>query len=192
MTSETSMDVSILEKLGDGFNALSEGVSQFLTRLFGSSNERHIRKLGYIRSKNPDVPPTIIHGSLLARVNDLEAKMHALSNDELKALTPQLRQRLAMGATLEELMPEAFAACREAAYRAKNMRHFDVQILGGDVLHRGNIAEMVTGEGKTLVATLAASGSSRLRVDVAHLSRPGHLRGFHPERHGPGGSPPSV
>src|SRR5207244_5917540 len=60
------------------------------------------------------------------------------------------------GATLDELLPEAFAACREAAFRSKNMRHFDVQILGGIVLHRGNIAEMVTGEGKTLVATLPA------------------------------------
>src|SRR5205807_3820021 len=93
---------------------------------------------------------------LLAQVNELEEKMHVLSPEELKALTPQLRQRLANGATLEDLLPEAFAACREAAYRTKNMRHFDVQILGGIVLHRGNIAEMVTGEGKTLVATLPA------------------------------------
>src|SRR5713226_2994282 len=156
MTTEASMDISVLEKLGDGFNALSEGVSQFLTRLFGSSNERHIRKLGYIRSKNPDIPPTILAGSHLARVNELEEKMRALSEEELKALTPQLRERLAKGAALEDLLPEAFAACREAAYRTKNMRHFDVQILGGVVLHRGNIAEMVTGEGKTLVATLPA------------------------------------
>src|SRR5437899_665075 len=156
MTTEAMMDVSVLDKLGDGFNALSEGVSQFLTRLFGSSNERHIRKLGYIRSKNPDVPPAIIPGCLLAQVNELEEKMHARSAEELKALTPQLRERLANGATLEELLPEAFAACREAAFRAKDMRHFDVQILGGIVLHRGNIAEMVTGEGKTLVATLPA------------------------------------
>ena len=74
MTTEATMDVGILEKLGDGFNALSEGVSQFLTRLFGSSNERHIRKLGYIRSKDPRVPPTIIPGSLLAQVNELEEK----------------------------------------------------------------------------------------------------------------------
>src|SRR5204862_3113667 len=66
------------------------------------------------------------------------------------------RERLKNGETLEELLPEAFAACREAAKRTKNMRHFDVQILGGIVLHRGNIAEMVTGEGKTLVATLPA------------------------------------
>jgi preprotein translocase subunit SecA len=156
MTTETAMDVSVLEKLGDGFNAFSEGVGQFLTRLFGSSNERHIRKLGYIRSKDPDVPPTVIAESLLAQVNELEEKIQALSDEELKAVTPQLRQRLANGATLEELLPEAFAACREAGLRTKDMRHFDVQILGGIVLHRGNIAEMVTGEGKTLVATLPA------------------------------------
>src|SRR5262245_34404456 len=126
MTTEATMDVSVLEKLGDSFTALSEGVAQFLTRLFGSSNERHIRKLGYIRSRDPEVPPTIIPESLLARVNELEEKMHALSPEELTALTPQFRQRLANGETLEDLLPEAFAACREAALRTKNMRHFDV------------------------------------------------------------------
>src|SRR5437660_10343754 len=72
------------------------------------------------------------------------------------ALTPAYRERLAAGETLEDLLPEVFAACREVARRHKNMRHFDVQIVGGAVLHRGNIAEMVTGEGKTLVATLPA------------------------------------
>ena len=83
--------------------------------------------------------------------------MQALSDDELKALTPQVPRTAGQGGeTLEDLLPEAFAACREAARRTKNMRHFDVQILGGVVLHRGNIAEMVTGEGKTLVATLPA------------------------------------
>ena len=82
--------------------------------------------------------------------------MKALSDDELKGLTPKFRERLAKGETLDDLLPEAFAACREAARRTKNMRHFDVQIVGGVVLHRGNIAEMVTGEGKTLVATLPA------------------------------------
>src|SRR5262249_34876024 len=95
-------------------------------------------------------------GSLLAQVNDLEEKMRALSDEELKALTPALRQRLANGATLDDLLPEAFAACRQAGRRTKNMRHFDVQIVGGIVLHRGNIAGMVTGEGKTLVAPLPA------------------------------------
>jgi preprotein translocase subunit SecA len=156
MTTETSMDVSFLEKLGDGLTAFSEKFAGFLMRLFGSSNERYIRKLGYIRSKDPNVPPTVVPSGLLAQVNELEEKMQALSDDELKALTPQLRQRLANGATLDDLLPEAFAACREAGRRTKNMRHFDVQILGGVVLHRGNIAEMVTGEGKTLVATLPA------------------------------------
>src|SRR5262249_41419772 len=139
MTTETTMDVSIWEKLGDGLSGLNESVAQFLTRLFGSSNERHIRKLGYIRSRDPNVPPTIIPGSLLVQVNELDPKMHALSAEELKALTPQFRQRLANGESLDDLLPEAFAACREAAYRTKNMRHFDVQILGGVVLHGGNI-----------------------------------------------------
>src|SRR5947209_13388714 len=82
--------------------------------------------------------------------------MRALSEAEMKALTPQYRERLKNGETLDDLLPGVFAACREAARRTKNMRHFDVQILGGVVLHRGNIAEMVTGEGKTLVATLPA------------------------------------
>src|SRR2546423_892947 len=97
---------------------------------------------------------TVTPGLLLAKVNALEPKMHALSPDDLKGLTPKFRERLRKGETLEDILPEAFAACREAAFRTKNMRHFDVQILGGAVLHRGNIAEMVTGEGKTLVATL--------------------------------------
>src|SRR5207248_4523050 len=89
-------------------------------------------------------------------VNSLEEQMRALSDDDLRQTTPKLRAKLAGGVHLEDLLPEAFAACREAARRTKNMRHFDVQILGGVVLHRGNIAEMVTGEGKTLVATLPA------------------------------------
>ena len=85
MATETSMDVSFLEKLGDGMSALSEGVGQFLMRLFGSSNERYIRKLGYIRSKNVDEAPLVVPGGLLAQVNELEEKMAALSPDELKA-----------------------------------------------------------------------------------------------------------
>src|SRR2546423_6421580 len=82
--------------------------------------------------------------------------MQVLSDAELKELTPKFRDRLKNGETLDDLLPEAFAAVREAGKRFKNMRHFDVQILGCIVLHRGNIAEMVTGEGKTLVATLPA------------------------------------
>src|SRR5205823_13563564 len=109
-----------------------------------------------IRSTDPRVPPTVVPGGLLARMNELEPRMQALSEEELRGLTPKFRERLKKGETLEDLLPEAFAACREAAFRTKNMRHFDVQMLGGVVLHRGNIAEMVTGEGKTLVATLPA------------------------------------
>lgn len=148
------MDVSFLEKLGDGLTATSEAIANFLTRVLGSSNERYIRKLGYISSRNGSYH--VVPGLLLHQVNVLEERMQALSDEELKALTPAFRERLAQGATLDELLPEAYAACREAARRTKNMRHFDVQILGGIVLHRGNIAEMVTGEGKTLVATLPA------------------------------------
>src|SRR5437899_7688381 len=159
MATEPAMESTVMDKLeriGEFLAALSERVVKLLMRLFGSSNERYIRKLGYLRARSAEQPPQVVSGSLLAQVNDLEEQMRSLSEDQLKALTPQLKERLAQGATLEDVMPEAFAACREAARRTKNMRHFDVQILGGVVLHRGNIAEMVTGEGKTLVATLPA------------------------------------
>ncbi len=156
MSTETKMDVGILEKIGDAFNAFSEKTVNFLTRLLGSSNERTIRKLGLIASKDPQKPYQVVPGSLLARINELEPRMQALTDTELKELTPKFRARLADGETLDDLLPEAFAACREAARRTKNMRHFDVQMIGGIVLHGGNIAEMVTGEGKTLVATLPA------------------------------------
>ncbi len=156
MSTETKMDVSLWEKLGDKLSAMTEGLVGFLGRLFGSSNERTIRQIGYLRPRDVKSPHAVVPGSILDQVNKLEEKMRALSDAELKALTPQYRARLAQGATLEDLLPEAFAACREAAFRTKNMRHFDVQIVGGVVLHRGNIAEMVTGEGKTLVATLPA------------------------------------
>src|SRR5437762_393540 len=156
MATETSVAGSFWDWLTDSLTAFSEWVGKLLTRLLGSANERTIRQIGYLRSTGPNVPYTVVAGSLLAQVNALEEQMHALSDDELKGLTPKLRERLAQGAALDDLLPEAFAACREAALRAKNMRHFDVQIVGGVVLHRGNIAEMVTGEGKTLVATLPA------------------------------------
>jgi preprotein translocase subunit SecA len=156
MTTETKMEIGFVDRMLDKFSALSEGLVGFLGRLFGSSNERTIRAMGYIASRDINQPHTVVPGLLLARVNELEDKMRALSDAELKELTPQLRKRLADGEALDDLLPEAFAACREAGRRTKNMRHFDVQILGGIVLHRGNIAEMVTGEGKTLVATLPA------------------------------------
>ncbi len=152
----SSLDVGIWEKLGDGLTAFQENVSHFLTSMFGSSNARYVRKLGYIRPPRGKVEHTVIPGSLLARINSHEEHMRGLSDEQLREVTPPFRNRLAAGETLEDLLPEAFAACREAAWRTKNMRHFDVQMLGGVVLHRGNIAEMVTGEGKTLVATLPA------------------------------------
>src|SRR4051812_7044341 len=93
---------------------------------------------------------------IVARINELEPAMQALSDDELKARTAEFRRRLAEGQTLEAILPEAFAVCREGGRRFLKMRHYDVQLMGGMVLHGGNIAEMVTGEGKPLVATLAA------------------------------------
>jgi preprotein translocase subunit SecA len=155
MSSDTTLS-EFWDKLNDGLTAFSEGAAGLLTRLLGSSNERAVRKLGYLRARDPEAPPTIVAGSQLDRVNHLEERMRALSDADLKALTLQFRERLARGEALDDLLPEAFAACREAGRRTKNMRHFDVQILGGIVLHQGNIAEMVTGEGKTLVATLPA------------------------------------
>ncbi|HZV79905.1 MAG TPA: preprotein translocase subunit SecA [Candidatus Binatus sp.] len=91
----------------------------------------------------------------VGRINALEPEMQALSDDQLAARTPALREKLEAGATLDELLPEAFALAREAGRRTLGMRHFDVQLIGGMVLHEGKVAEMRTGEGKTLVATLA-------------------------------------
>jgi preprotein translocase subunit SecA len=170
-TSNESMDVSILEKIGDTFSAFSEAVAGFITRLLGSSNERHVKKLGYIRSK--DGSHQVTPGSVLGLVNDLEPKIRAMSDEELRGLTPKFRERLRKGETLDDILPEAFAACREAGRRTKNMRHFDVQIVGGAVLHKGNIAEMVTGEGKTLVATLPAY------LNALELDDRGQPKGVH-------------
>jgi preprotein translocase subunit SecA len=156
MSTNTSMEASLWEKLVEGLSGFSDAFGRLLLRVFGSSNERVVRKLGYIAPQKPGEVAQIVPGSVVAQVNDLEARMRDLTDEELAGLTPKLRERLAQGATLDDLLPEAFAACREAGRRTKNMRHYDVQILGGAVLHKGNIAEMVTGEGKTLVATLPA------------------------------------
>ncbi|WP_439545481.1 preprotein translocase subunit SecA [Sandarakinorhabdus sp.] len=107
--------------------------------IFGSSNER------YLKSLRP----------LVKRINDLEPQIAALSDEALVAQTPKLKAELAAGKTLDDILVEAFATVREASKRVLGMRHFDVQMIGGIVLHRGEIAEMRTGEGKTLVATLA-------------------------------------
>jgi preprotein translocase subunit SecA len=156
MASETKMELSFWERFTDKLGAFSEGVVGVMGRIFGSSNERYVRSLGYIRPASPGAAHAVEAGSLLAQVNVLEEAMMAKSDEELRGTTAELRARLQNGESLDALLPEAFAACREAARRTKNMRHFDVQIVGGIVLHRGNIAEMVTGEGKTLVATLPA------------------------------------
>ena len=86
----------------------------------------------------------------------LDEQMQALSDEELQAKTPEFRERLQNGETLDDILPEAFAVCREGAWRSLGMKHFRVQLIGGVVLHQGRISEMKTGEGKTLVATLAA------------------------------------
>ena len=91
---------------------------------------------------------------LVAAINDLEPAMRRLSDIDLAAKTIEFKERIAQGASLDDLLIEAFAVVREAGRRVLNMRHFDVQLIGGIVLHRGKIAEMKTGEGKTLVATL--------------------------------------
>ncbi|MFO0966804.1 MAG: SEC-C metal-binding domain-containing protein [Gemmataceae bacterium] len=153
--SDTKVEASLWERFTDGISSIGEGIMNFLGRLFGSSNERLIRSLGYYRPKGAE-SHTATPGSLLFQTNSYEEQMQALSDEELKAKTAEFRERLANNETLDEILPEAFAACREAGRRTKNMRHFDVQIIGGIVLHRGMIAEMVTGEGKTLVATLPA------------------------------------
>ncbi len=107
--------------------------------LFGTSNDRYVKSMGKI----------------VNQINALEPQIQALSDDELKAQTDKFRGQLEQGATLDDILPEAFATVREASVRVLGMRHFDVQMIGGIVLHRGEIAEMRTGEGKTLVATLA-------------------------------------
>ena len=94
--------------------------------------------------------------SISAQVNAIEEDFVSLTDEELRALTDTYRQRLADGETLDDLLPEAFATVREASKRTLGQRHYDVQIMGGAALHLGNIAEMKTGEGKTLVSTLPA------------------------------------
>ena len=111
----------------------------FAKSLFGSSNDR------YVKSLNP----------ILAKIASFEPSLVAMSDEELSAQTVKFRARLAEGEKLDDLLPEAFATVREAAKRVLGQRHYDVQMVGGIVLHRGEIAEMRTGEGKTLVATLA-------------------------------------
>jgi len=115
-------------------------LANIFKKIFGSKNDREIRKLG----------------KTVVQINQLEAGLAELNDTDLKAETLRLRQRLDAGSSLDELLPEAFALVRETSNRVMGMRHFDVQMIGGMTLHQGRIAEMRTGEGKTLVATLAA------------------------------------
>ncbi len=113
-------------------------LTTLIRKIVGTKNERELKAIR----------------PLVARINELEGRMEGLSDADLAALTPAFKARLEQGETLDDLLPEAFAAVREASRRTLGMRHFDVQLVGGMVLHQGNIAEMKTGEGKTLVATL--------------------------------------
>ena len=109
-----------------------------LEKIFGDVNSKEVKKLDKIADE----------------VLALEGKYEAMDDDELRAMTPKLKERLANGETLDDILPDAFAVCREAAWRVLNMKHYRVQIVGGIAIHQGRIAEMKTGEGKTLVATL--------------------------------------
>ncbi|HEY4759226.1 MAG TPA: DEAD/DEAH box helicase, partial [Thermoguttaceae bacterium] len=134
----------LLTQIGDVlsgfFGGIGRGIERLITSLFGSSNARYMKKLQPI----------------VDAISALESKYQEMTDAELKEQTIKFRKRLAGGETLEDLLIETFAVCREAGRRVLGMRHFDVQLMGGIVLHRGCIAEMVTGEGKTLVATLPA------------------------------------
>ncbi len=139
-------------KIGDIFTAVTSTVERSITGMFGSSNERRVKNIGFAREKNGD--SKIIPGSLVDQIGRLEPKYQALSDEELGQTSVKLRARLDAGETLDDILPDAFAAGREAGVRFLKMRHYDVQLVGGIVLHRGMISEMTTGEGKTLVATL--------------------------------------
>ena len=111
-----------------------------IQKLFGSSSQRELKSVYPIVDK----------------IEALEEEYKALTDQQLQAKTPEFKQRLQNGETLDDILPEAFATCREAAWRVLGMRPYRVQLVGGIILHQGRIAEMKTGEGKTLVATLPA------------------------------------
>jgi preprotein translocase subunit SecA len=113
-------------------------ITQVLSKLFGTDNDRKIRQL------KPAVE----------KINAFEPAISALSDEQLAEKTNEFRGRLSQGETLDDILPEAFAVVREASKRTTGQRHYDVQMMGGMVLHQGKIAEMKTGEGKTLTATL--------------------------------------
>ena len=130
----------IWELVGMFFGGLLRGFERTVTSLFGSSNARQVKRMD----------------TRVEAINALEPKYEVMSDEELREQTSVFRQRLKDGETLDDILIEAFAVCREGGKRFLGMRHYDVQLIGGMVLHSGSIAEMVTGEGKTLVATLPA------------------------------------
>jgi preprotein translocase subunit SecA len=146
-----------------------------LGKVIGTKNERELKRLS----------------ERVVEINALEAEMQVLKDADFPIRTARFKERIANGEPLDNLLPEAFAVCREAGRRTLNMRHFDVQLIGGMVLHEGKIAEMKTGEGKTLVATLPVylnalegrgdcerlPGQARRRLDGPYLSALGPERG---------------
>ena len=110
-----------------------------MEKIFGDINEKEVKKIEKIVDK----------------IETFDIEMQALSDNELKEKTQEFKKRIEAGETLDDILPEAFAVCREGAVRSLGMKHFRVQLIGGIVLHQGRISEMKTGEGKTLVATLA-------------------------------------
>src|SRR5262245_42488358 len=114
------------------------GVDTVLAKIFGTKHEREVKAMRPI----------------IAAINEMEPRTQELSDDELAARTVTFKEQIAQGAKTDDLLIPAFATVREAGRRILNMRHFDTQLIGGTVLHRGKVAEMKTGEGKTLVATL--------------------------------------
>jgi len=145
--------MELFDRVGDFFTSVTAGIERTITGIFGASNERQMKRLGFERNKQET---RIRPGSMLDRINQLEPEWEKLTEAELEQTAAKFRERIKAGETLDDLLPEAFAAVREAGKRYLRMRHYDVQMIGGYVLHNGMIAEMVTGEGKTLVATLPA------------------------------------
>jgi preprotein translocase subunit SecA len=136
-------------------------LNRLLTTFFGSRNERLLRQLG----------------GIVKKINALEPQMVALSDAELQGKTPEFRQRVANGESLDKLLPEAFAVCREAAKRVLGLRHFDVQLVGGMVLHMGKIAEMRTGDPVTAVADGVVSYSG-VRSGYGNVVEIDHGNGY--------------
>ena len=131
------------------------GISNFAKKVFGTKNNRQIKS----------VKP------IIDKINSLEDSLKTLSDDKLKEKTSEFRNRVSNGESLEVLLPEAFAVVREASIRTIGLRPFDVQLMGGIFLHRGYIAEMKTGEGKTLTATLPVYLNSLVgKIDLVTLS----------------------